>query len=160
MDAEDGRIGRLVARRPNHRLHSHSSPASTTLTTDLWLMDADGTNERILVPEIPANHGVGPVWSPDGERIAYQRLCDPPDRGSHQTVPRRAAKPSSVTVNEDNPLEPAGTGVVIPPPQTSGPDRQPRWWYPYSVTWSPDGNVLLYHAWRAFGRSDHRGGFR
>ena len=43
---------------------------------DLWLMDADGTNERILVPDIRAMHGLGPVWSPDGERIAYQRLCD------------------------------------------------------------------------------------
>ena len=38
-------------------------------------MDADGTNERILVPEVGATHGRGPMWSPDGERIAYQRKC-------------------------------------------------------------------------------------
>ena len=52
-----------------------------------------------------------------------------------------------LTVNADDPLEPAGTQVVIPPPQTTGPDGQPMWWYPYSVTWSPDGTALLYYAW-------------
>ena len=31
---------------------------------DLWLMDADGTNERILVPDIRAVRGLGQVWSP------------------------------------------------------------------------------------------------
>ena len=50
-----------------------------------------------------------------------------------------------VTVNDDE-GEPAGTQEVIPAPQTNGPDG-PIWWYPFSVTWSPDGTALLYLAW-------------
>ena len=92
-------------------------------------MDADGTNERILVPDVGAMHGLGPVWSPDGERIAYQRLCDYPL--ADPTAPcDEQPEVVLLTVNEDDPLEPAGTQVVIPPPQTTGPDGQPIWWYP------------------------------
>ena len=45
-------------------------------STSLWLVDADGANDRLLVADpFNANHGVGPVWSPTGERIAYQRVA-------------------------------------------------------------------------------------
>jgi hypothetical protein len=39
-----------------------------------------------------------------------------------------------------------GSETIIEPPETDGPDG-PRCWYPYSVTWSPDGTTLLYSAW-------------
>jgi hypothetical protein len=35
--------------------------------------------------------------------------------------------------------------VVLPPPQTAGPDG-PISWYPYGVVWSRDGTALLYWA--------------
>jgi hypothetical protein len=34
--------------------------------SELWVMDADGSNPRLLAPE-----GVRPVWSPDGATIAF-----------------------------------------------------------------------------------------
>ena len=39
-----------------------------------------------------------------------------------------------------------GTQTVIAPPQTDGPNGTVRW-YPWTVTWSPDGTTLLYTAW-------------
>lgn len=102
---------------------------------ELWLVDADGANERLLVADIGrAIHGIGPVWSPTGERIAYQRLvCD--FAGScgerHEVV--------LVSVAD-------GTETVIAPPQT-GDQNLSVSWYPLIVTWSPDGTTLLYTAW-------------
>ena len=123
---------------------TRTHPAPRDDVHQLVLMDADGTNERILVPEFRANHGLGPVWSPDGDRIAYQRLCD--QRPHNPGIPcREEHEVVLVTVNDDE-GQPAGTQVVMPPPQTTGPDG-PMWWYPYSVTWSPDGTALLYLAW-------------
>lgn len=93
----------------------------------LWLVDGDGTNERVLVADLgEANHGIGPVWSPTGDRIAYQRL-DGPSGETHEVVLVNVA---------------GGTQTVIKPPETDG-----QKWYPFTVTWSPDGTTLLYAAW-------------
>jgi len=39
-------------------------------TTDIWVMDADGSNQ-INLTNTPSVSEYGPVWSPDGTRIAY-----------------------------------------------------------------------------------------
>ncbi len=41
---------------------------------DLWLMDADGSNERRLTEQ--ATRKMDATWSPDGESIAYESRCD------------------------------------------------------------------------------------
>ena len=81
----------------------------------LWLVDADGTNERLLVADLGrVMHGIGPVWSPTGDRIAYQRVigcCE-----NHEVVLVNVAD---------------GTETVIEPPQTDGPNG-PVPWYPFA----------------------------
>lgn len=118
--------------------HLTWSPDGTTLAytggendaDGLWLADADGANERLLTHVGNANHGVGPVWSPTGERIAYQRLLS--GSGERHEV---------VLVDVAD-----GTQTIVEPPVTEGPNGLESW-YPYSVTWSPDGATLLYSAW-------------
>ena len=118
--------------------HLTWSPDGSTLAyqggedvaSKLWLVDADGANDHVLVADPgEANHGIGPVWSPTGDRIAYQRLIGSGER--HEVV--------LVSVAD-------GTETVIAPPEIDGSDGQARW-YPYYVTWSPDGTTLLYAAW-------------
>lgn len=100
--------------------------------SELWLVDADGANERLLVADTgEANHGIGPVWSPTGERIAYQRLLSPSGE-RHEVI--------LVDVAD-------GRETVIEPPETDGPTGPVRL-YPDAVTWSPDGTTLLYSTGR------------
>jgi Tol biopolymer transport system component len=123
---------------------TRNSPNVGTDHHGFWIMDADGSDERVLVEEVDALHGLGPLWSPDGDRIAYQRrttFCPLFDGSCSEET-----EVVLLTVNSDDPLEPAGSQVVIPPPQTAGPDG-PLWWYPNGVAWSPDGTTLLYYAW-------------
>ena len=98
---------------------------------ELWLVDGDGANERLLDADMGgANHGIGPEWSPKGDRIVYQRL-----------VPGRYENHEVVLVDIAD-----GTQTVIEPPTV----ERGRRWYPWSVSWSPDGTTLLYAAWFEF----------
>jgi Tol biopolymer transport system component len=121
--------------------HITWSPDGTSLaytggeneTRELGLVDGDGTNERLLVADLwEAIHGIGPVWSPAGDRIAYQRCLGGPNVDcsgeNHEVV--------LVSVAD-------GTETVIEPPKADGHE-----WYPFSVSWSPDGTTLLYAAWQ------------
>ena len=108
-------------------------------TRELGLVDGDGTNERLLVADIgPAIHGIGPVWSPTGDRIAYQRCEGGPD------VECSGERHEVVLVNVAD-----GTETVIEPPKADGHE-----WYPFTVSWSPDGTTLLYAAWTWTERPD------
>lgn len=100
----------------------------------LTLVDSNGTNQRVLVKDMgDANHGIGPVWSPAGDRIVYQRLLS---REDHEIV--------LVDVNPGGRNSQAAQGIerVLAPPEVGG-----QIWYPGTVTWAPDGKTLLAMAW-------------
>jgi Tol biopolymer transport system component len=104
---------------------------------EVRLIDIDTERQQVLVPSFEANHGFGPVWSPDGRMIAYQRLCEMGCREQHEAVLVA-------------PGDPAGGGngsreLVLPMFRTIA-DGAARFLYPARVTWSPKGDLLLYHA--------------
>lgn len=98
----------------------------------------------MLAAGFAAIHGIGPVWSPDGETIVYQKVCEThpanpswPCREQHEVVLVTPGIPSDEAAL---PRE-----VVIPAFQKTA-DR-PGWYlFPHRVTWSPDGEYLLYQA--------------
>ncbi|MGC5225336.1 TolB family protein [Micromonospora sp. DT81.3] len=114
---------------------------------DLWLMAADGSDQRLLVADYGVMHGIGPVWSPDGNRVAFQRSCDTyVDQSGEERICREESEAVVVPVGDNDPLGAFGTQAVIAPPQSPSSDK-PRMWFPVSVTWSPDSTTLLYRAW-------------
>jgi Tol biopolymer transport system component len=67
---------------PDGRRLVYAAGGSGTGTTDLWLVDVAAGTERPLVAT--ADDQRGPVWSPDGGKIAYLDESDP--RGSRVIV--------------------------------------------------------------------------
>ncbi len=116
--------------------------------SQLWLMNSDGSDPRLLVEVYSEMHGIGPMWSPDGSRLVFQRTCSGWVDGTARSHGCREEHEAVViTVTDGDPLGPPGTQTVIVPPYTTD-GSAPGTWFPWSVTWSPDGTDLLYMAWQ------------
>ena len=122
--------------------YTRAVPDATNVKSGITLIDADGTNERPLTTQsYETSQGIGVVWSPRGDEIAYQREradCDP-SRGCFEQ-----SQIVLVTAYDTGPARPVGTERVIQPLPADISRREP--WAAHSVTWSPDGTRLLYSA--------------
>jgi Tol biopolymer transport system component len=97
---------------------------------EIWVIRVDGSGKYLLTHRrFGSIYGVGPVWSPTGDRIVYQRM-----KGGGEAH-------DVVLVTPDD-----GSEVVLPDLRLPGTDASVSW-RPDSVTWSPDGSELLYTAW-------------
>lgn len=112
---------------------------------ELAIINRDGSEPQVFDEAFDVIHGVGPEWSPDGSRIAYMRSCSTYEIGSSGSRPCREASEVSVASVVDGTVASADI-VRIPPPRTRTGGVE-RVWFPYTVTWSPDGHQLLYVAW-------------
>ena len=104
---------------------------------ELQVIDVE-TEEQEVLATYGRIHGIGPVWSPDGEWVLYQRCFS---IGSGCMGERHEVVLASVSDTQDGPSN--AREVVITSPRRS--------LNPYWVTWSPDGQYLLYVAWNGSG---------
>lgn len=117
--------------------------ATGDLRHGLRTIDVVTGQQEVLAPGYAAIHGIGPVWSPDGKTVAYQRCHANQCNGEkHEVV--------LVTLG-DPPEDGAILDEVVIPYQTSTPGSDGLPYFPYRVTWSPDGEYLLYLAWEKEG---------
>lgn len=150
MRSLDGTLGAVqLTWSPDNRHIAYTGVDSTarSLGDDglgLRVIDVETESQRVVAAPFVALHGIGPVWSPDGETILYQRgigggltersevvLLTPGDPSDESAIPQE---------------------VVIPAPQVTVQGSEYNL-YPYWVTWSPDGEYLLFAAWGVQGRT-------
>jgi len=113
---------------------------------EIRVAEVDGSADHLLAGGFSTDRGIGPVWSPTGDWIVYQRRCD-----RNPSSPNRPCREESevVLISADGGLDgraPGAGEVVLPPLRLPGADESAVW-FPYFVTWSPDGEQLLYTAW-------------
>ncbi len=99
---------------------------------ELRVIDVETGRQRALAARYGILHGIGPVWSPDGETIAYQQGFS----GEHSEVV--LLTPGDLSDESARPRE-----AVVPVTARGSSERLD----PYRVTWSPDGQYLLMMAW-------------
>lgn len=99
--------------------------------SDVWIMNADGTQQRFLV------NGSNAIWSPDGTRIAFTRRGEPQGTQIFVKYVDLPGEPTQITRLQHSPgnmqWSPDGTHIAF----TSFVDSEPEW--KVSVPGRPEG---------------------
>ncbi len=109
---------------------------------ELWVIELATEEQRVLSAPYGTLHGIGPVWSPDGESIVYQRCQGPYAACSGERHDVVVVWPDDLSA-DGTPRE-----EVVPLFERSA-DGSETWLTPYWVSWSPDGEYLMFVGWSA-----------
>ncbi len=117
--------------------------------TSLYLIDADGSNERLLLPAGSSERYLYPSWSPTGSTIAFLRktgfVGEPPSRCA-DACQRAADRGTELwTVDADG----SSARPLLP-----NASVDPRAFSYNAPAWSPDGTRLVFAAYVNEGPSD------
>ena len=115
------RTGFFPSYSPDGRRLALTTPASGRVRTWLHMMDADGSNSRVLFSD-PAQSALAAAWAPTGDRIAF-------GLGRFFPAPGRYAPAQIALINSD------GSGLRRLTPDDGGNYEFP--------SWSPDGKQLV-----------------
>jgi Tol biopolymer transport system component len=114
------------------------SDPSSEIYTDIYVMDSDGTSKtRLIKARDTKAFEVGfesPVWSPDGEKIAFMRTTRVDFANSASSSAAPATGPSDLYV-----MKADGTGLNKLSEEISY-TQSPLW----SPLWSPDGKEIAF----------------
>jgi len=132
--------------------------------SNIWIMDADGSNQIRLTHAGDRNGNFYPAWSPDGSTIAYWhggsdgRDGGPPNAEIY-SIPVTGGAPTRLTHDDFASIEPAWspdgsriayrTGapdgiVVMGADGSDGHIVSPNGSNPWAPAWSPDGTRIAY----------------
>ncbi|MBL8989370.1 MAG: S9 family peptidase [Gemmatimonadetes bacterium] len=121
---------------------SHVDKVNDQWDSEIWVMNADGTRNRFLTK------GGGPVWSPDGTRIAYLAAGESPKgaqifirwmdaEGATTQITRVAEGPRTITWSPDGKWISFGMFV---PKQVDWPIDMPP--PPPNAKWTPPPRII------------------